>query len=150
MRVWRFVGLVFFAAWLGACGAAWQAESPPPPLAPAQARLYFYRAATVYDPTVWTTVSLNGNVTGVSAPGTVFYRDVAPGTYMIEPRSDNLYPDQAKTVAVKAGSTTFVKVQPVPNWGRTGRQPGGNTFTVAIVDPAIGQYEIGNLRLTRG
>jgi hypothetical protein len=31
---------------------------------------------------------------GSSAPGTVFHRDVAPGTYEVEARSDELYPNQ--------------------------------------------------------
>lgn len=150
MRAWQIVGAALIGLWLSGCDAAWQQVSPPPPVASGRARIYVYRAPTVYDSTVWTAVLLNGTVIGVSAPGAAFYRDVAPGTYQVEPRSDNLYPDQAKTIAVKAGQTVFVKVQPVPNWNRTGRQTTGNTFTVAIVDPAIGLYEIGSLRLTRG
>jgi len=150
MSAWWFPGVALIAAWLSGCDAASPAESPPPPVAPGQARIYVYRAATVYDSTVWTTVSLNGTATGESAPGTVFYRDVAPGTYLVDPGSEKLYPNQAKTIAVQPGTTTFVKIQPVPWWGQSGRQWVGNAFTIAIVDPAIGQYEIGGLRLTRG
>jgi hypothetical protein len=50
----------------------------PPPAD--KARLYIYRDATVYGSQLWTAVSLDRARVGDSAPGTVFYRDVAPGT----------------------------------------------------------------------
>ena len=49
-----------------------------------------------------------------------------------------------------AGSTTFVKVVGLPYWGQSGLQWSGYTFVVAVIDPAIGQYEIGPLHLTSG
>jgi hypothetical protein len=72
---------------------------------------------------------------------------VAPGTYAISALSDKLYPDQSKTIAVGGGSTTFVRIETSPTWGQDGMLWQGNTFIVAIVDPAIGQYQIGALRL---
>jgi hypothetical protein len=139
------------AGGLGGCDTA-----PQPPAAvlspvPAgMARFYVLREPTIYDSPTWTAVSLNGEVAGSSAPGTVFYRDVAPGTYRVEARSDKLYPDQVKTVVVKPGSATFVRVDNLPNWGQSPRQWQGTTFTVEIIDPAIGQLEIGKLQLTPG
>lgn len=117
---------------------------------PGKARLYFYRDATTYDGLQWTTVSLNGATVGAAAPGTVFYRDVAPGRYQVSARSDKLYPNQAKTVVLGPGTTTFVKVEPQPYWGQTGWLWFGNTFIVAVVDPAVGQDQISSLRLTPG
>jgi hypothetical protein len=139
------------AGGLGSCGTA----SQPPaavasPVPAGMARFYVLREPTIYDSPTWTAVSLNGEVAGSSAPGTVFYRDVAPGTYRVEARSDKLYPDQVKTVVVRPGSATFVRVDNLPNWGQSPRQWQGTTFTVEIIDPAIGQLEIGKLQLTPG
>jgi hypothetical protein len=75
---------------------------------------------------------------------------VAPGTYRIEARSDKAYPDQVKTVVAHPGSTTFVKVDNLRNWGQSPRLWQGTTFTVEIIDPAIGQLELGRLQLTQG
>jgi len=133
---------------LGACDTAPQAALGALPAG--MARIYVYRDAACYDGFEWTAVSLNGAVVGSSAPGAVFYRDVAPGTYRIEARSDQLYPEQAKTVAVAPGTTTFVKIQVQPFWGNSGRQWVHHTYVVAIVDPAIGQIQVGSLRLTPG
>jgi hypothetical protein len=130
------------------CGIGPQPQLALPAVSSAQARLIFYRtASSPYDGLDWTTVSLNGIAVGDSGPGTVFYRDLAPGTYEIAVRSEQLYPHQFKTVALAPGSTTFVRIEINPYWGNNGMQWLGNTFVVAIIDPAIGQYEIGPLKL---
>jgi hypothetical protein len=97
-----------------------------------------------------TSVSLNRQPVGSLGPGYVFFRDVAPGTYAVEARSERLYPGQVKTVVVKPGSTVFVKVVNIPWWGQSPRQWTGETYVATIVDPAIGRIQIGNLRLTPG
>jgi hypothetical protein len=121
--------------------------SPPPA---DKARLYIYRDATIYGSQLWTAVSLNGEAMGSSAPGTVLYRDVAPGTYEIEVRSDKLYPDQFKTVKLAPGSITFVKIQEQQFWGQSARQWQGTTFVVTIIDPSVGTAAISRLRLVPG
>jgi hypothetical protein len=142
---------LFLALWLGACDTATQAlEGPIPPIPAGEARLYFYRDANVYDGLLTTIVSLNGVPTGASALGTVFYRDVAPGTYRIEARTDKLYPAQARTVAVAPGTSTYVRVQTLPYWGQSGWQWQGNTFIVNIVNPAMAEQEISALQRVRG
>jgi hypothetical protein len=139
------------AGGLSGCGTASQLPvAVATPVPDGMARFYVLREPTIYDSPTWTAVSLNGEVAGSSAPGTVFYRDVAPGTYRVEARSDKLYPDQVKTVVVRPGSATFVRVDNLPNWGQSPRQWQGTTFTVEIIDPAIGQLEIGKLQLTPG
>jgi len=139
------------AGWLGGCSTAPSMQPiAVPPVPAGLARFYVLRDPTFYDSQAWTAVSLNGDVVGSSAPGTFFYRDVAPGTYNVEARSDKLYPDQMKTVVVKPGAATFVKVYNLPHWGQSARQWTGTTFTVEIIDPAIGQAEIGRLQLTPG
>lgn len=120
----------------------------PPPAG--KARLYIYRDATFYGSQLWTAVSLDRVRVGDSAPGTVFYRDVAPGTYEVEVGSDHLYPDQFKTARLAPGSITFVKIEELPFWGQSARQWQGTTFVVAIISPAIGTAEISRLRLVSG
>jgi uncharacterized protein DUF2846 len=149
MRSRRFLLFGVLAGLIG-CDTASQQKLALPAVPATKARLIFYRSANPYDGLVWTRVSLNGEPVGASAPGTVFYRDLAPGTYEVEVDSEKLYPYQFKTVAVEAGSTTFVKVVGLPYWGQSGVQWSGYTFTVAVIDPAIGQYEIGPLYLTSG
>ncbi len=148
----RALASAIFLGLLAGCAAGPQLDQVGlPALPPDKARLYIYRDPTVYDPLVWTAVSLNREVVGSSAPGSVFYRVVAPGTYRIEARSDKLYPGQVKTVVVQPGSTTYVKVEAQPFWGQSGRQWQGNTFVVvAIIDPAIGIYQTSRLQLTPG
>lgn len=121
--------------------------SPPPA---EKARLYVYRDATIYGSHVWTEVSLDRAPLGSSAPGTVFYRDVAPGTYEVEVRSDYLYPDQFKTMTLAPGSISFVKIEEQPDWSKSAFGFKGTTFVVVAVAPAIGRAEIGVLRLVPG
>jgi len=112
-------------------------------------RLYFYRENRPYDALVWTAITLNGRVVGSSAPGTVFYRDVAPGTYRIDARTDELYPDQAKTVVVKPGMTVFVRIASAGAYGKSDLQWRGNAFVVQIVDPAVAQLQMRRLELAQ-
>lgn len=153
MRRRRFLGVLApgFAAILLGCDSA-----PQDPLAgvastPAgMGRLYFYRENKFYDALEWSLISLNGVAVGNSARGSVFYRDVAPDTYRIEARSDELYPDQAKSVVVKPGATIFVRIAAAVAYGRTGLQWQGNAFVVQIVDPAVARIQMSRLELTRG
>jgi hypothetical protein len=150
MRAGLFLVIAVGLLSLLACSVAPLEPVVASPPAADKARLYIYRDATIYGPQLWTAVSLSGQVTGSSAPGTVFYRDVAPGTYEVEVRSDELYPNQFKTVRLAPGSITFVKIQDEPNWGQSGPDQQGATFVVTILDPAIGTVEISRLRLVPG
>ncbi len=128
-----------------------QCERPASASPPAgMARFYFFRSGSAYDSQQWTAVSLNRQKVGDSAPGSVFYRDVPPGRYEIEVRSDKLYPNQFRTVVVAPGSTTYVAVQNLPHWSQDGWQTQGTTFAVAIVDPALAVRQIAALCPTQG
>jgi hypothetical protein len=96
----------------------------------------------------WTTVSLDRTRLGGIGPGNVFYRDVAPGTHEIAVRSEQLYPDQAKTLSLGPGTTTFIHVQVVIGWGKSEAKP-TRPFTLAIVDPATAERAIAPLALSR-
>jgi hypothetical protein len=151
MKIYLLLILSLIAIGIGGCapvGAAGLSAAAAPVPAD-RARLYVYRELHIYGSPVWTAVSLNGDKIGDSAPGTVFYRDVAPGTYEIEVRSDQLYPNQFKTVTLAPGSIIFVKIQEARSWGKS-FGGGGNTFVVTIVDPATGYREIGAVRSVGG
>ncbi|HUC67068.1 MAG TPA: hypothetical protein VMA53_16630 [Stellaceae bacterium] len=122
------------------------AERPPPD----KGRLYIYRDATTYGSQVWTAVSLNHMKSGDAAPGTVFYRDVAPLDYEIGVHSDRFFPDEFKTVRVAPGSITFVKVQFQPLWDKAGLGRAAETFVIAIVDPDTAKAQMSSLRLVPG
>jgi hypothetical protein len=148
MRRW-FLLFCLPIALIGCVGAS-QQKLALPAVAATKARLIFYRGANPYDGLIWTRISLNGEPIAASAPGTVFYRDVTPGVYQISVDSEKLYPDQVKAVAVDAGSTTYIKVMGLPFWGQSGVGWWGYTFTSAVIAPAVGQSEIGPLRLISG
>ncbi|HUH83398.1 MAG TPA: DUF2846 domain-containing protein [Stellaceae bacterium] len=146
MKLNRLVAVSLIGVTLGGCAAAAPEGSgaAAAPLAAERARVYVYRELNPYDSPTWTAVSLNREKVGNSAPGQVFYRDVAPGTYEIEVRSDYLYPNQFKTVTLAPGATVYAKIQDVRSWGKS-FDGGGTTFAVTIVDPAVARREIGAL-----
>ena len=134
------------AAAIGGCVAA---DRPPlvlPAAPPDQARLVFYCDNNPVDSPEWTTVSLDGRRLGGIGPGNVFYRDLAPGTYKVEVRSEQLYLNQARTLSLAAGTTTYIDVQAVYGWGRDAtKEP--RPFTLVVVDPAEGERAIRPMRL---
>ena len=151
MRIFAALMAVLATLWLGGCDTAPQmSPSSIPAVAADKARFFFYRDSTVYDSLLWTAISLDGESVGSLGPGQVFYRDVAPGTYRVSVRSDQLYPGQVKTVAARPGNTIFVRVADLPFWGQSAREWRGTTFVPTVIDPAIGQIQIAKLRLTSG
>ncbi|HUZ75010.1 MAG TPA: DUF2846 domain-containing protein [Stellaceae bacterium] len=149
---------------LGACAP----QGPPfasvagtlRPVPQGMARIFVYRWLEPYETLSPTAVSLNGRPVGVSDIGSVFYRDVAPGRYTISVQSDEVYPDQFKTVTLEPGEVIYVRIESLLTWSscggggsdRGGGSPSGcrNTFVVVIVDPTVAQYEMRGLRFTQG
>ena len=156
IRVFRLAA-VFLLVLVGACvpaprGPVVSGALPPQP--PETARLIFYRTLEFYDSQAMSAVYLNGVATGVSQNGAVLYRDVAPGRYDLAVFSPRPYPDQFKTVVVKAGDVFYIRIAtlPKPPCGRfdPGEPCNTDTFVVTVVDPAIGLQEIQGLRLIAG
>jgi hypothetical protein len=128
-------------------------NGPLPPQPPGTARLIFYRAQEFYDTTAMTPVLLNATPTGVSQVGAVLYRDVAPARYDIAVLSPRAYPDQFKTVVVKAGDVFYIRIDTLPKLPctRLAADPcSADTFIVVAVDPALGFHQIQGLRLIAG
>ena len=128
-----------------------------PPLQAQSARLYFYRALEPYETNAPTTAYLNGKEVAVAWMGSVTYRDVAPGQYLISVFSRGRYPNQFKTVVLRPGETAYVRIDSLKNWAPCGG--GGdfgigiqgcvNTFVVQIVAPAEAQFEMRDLSFVR-
>lgn len=151
MRAIWFTGFALGVLALSSCSMEpYERPGSEPAPAAGMARFYFYRELAPYGSLEWTAISLNHQRVGDSAPGTVFYRDVSPGTYEIEVRSERLYPNQFKTVAVGPGSKVFAKIQEQPSWGKSAWGWQGTTFVVSIIDPVVATQEISRLRLSPG
>jgi hypothetical protein len=118
-----------------------------PPLAPDQARIYFYRDWEVSERVaISPRIYLNGVAAGDAFPGGVFYRDVpAPKTYYISVDTQAYYWYPFKEVALKAGDTLFVKIESLASWGSSRAYP-GETFVVAIIDPVQAEAELQGMR----
>ena len=123
-----------------------QVAAQLPLVPPARARIFFYRDYEPYESLSRPYVLLNGEVAGISEPGGVFYRDVAPGRYVVSVKSNTFYPGQEKTVDARGGETAYVKVESIKSYnsGNSNYEP--DTFAVVIVDPAQAQREIASKR----
>jgi hypothetical protein len=109
-----------------------------PPPAPDQARLYFYRDDEPYESLAEPRIFLNGVAVGRSIPGGVFYRDVAaPETYLISVDTVGYYWYPFKEVALRPGSTLYVKIESLSSWQTSGPEGDSHvdTFVVAIIPP---------------
>jgi hypothetical protein len=120
-----------------------------PPVAADQARIYFYRDDEPYESLSRPSLYLNGSRAGTSIPGGVFYRDVAPGTYLITVDTDGIYWNPFKTVALRPGDTLYVKVESLSSWQTGGGANGGyryDTFVVAIIAPDQATSDLAAMR----
>ena len=125
------------------------------PLAPNMARIWFYRDYEPYESLARPYVRLNGAVAGISEPGEVFYRDVAPGTYSVTVDSVGTDTDQFASVAVAPGQQVFVKVLADKNWDSGGGGAFGNgwerdTFYTWQMQPQAAAAAIAQMPLYDG
>jgi hypothetical protein len=131
---------------LAGCAAPQQiAAVPAGPVAPGQARIWFYR---VYDPSLsrnLANVDLNGARAVTVAPGggPVFV-DVAPGHYHIAPETYGVDVNQAKDVNLAPGQTAYIKILDDPTWASGGDRTAfqRDTFYVWLMPPQVAQAEM--------
>ena len=118
-----------------------------------------FAALEPYESVAETEAFLNGKPVGVTETGAVFYRDVAPGQYTISVHSDGVFPDQFKTVILKPGDVAYARIESIKSWmscGSGGGRSGGttegceDTFVVVMIDPALAQADMHDLRFIRG
>lgn len=117
-----------------------------PAVAPDRGRIFFYRDYELYDSLGRPYITLNGAVAGISEPGGVLYRDVAPGRYLIAVRNSGPYPDQDKTVQVAGGQTVFAKIESLKSYNSGFESYEPDTFVVVIIDPEQGRRDVAPLR----
>ena len=130
-------------------------ETPPrfdqsgvPPIPEGMARVYLYRAFEPYQSLAYVPVFLNRADIGAVGPGKVLFRDVAPGTYTIEAKSEGLWPNQTKTVTLGAGQTLYAKIESFRGLDPTADAPvPQTTFVVVLIAPEIAEREMGQLWL---
>jgi hypothetical protein len=164
---WRVLLLLALA--LAGCTSAPHlgevAATLPPP--GKNARLFIYRDLDIAQDQQWVRVTVNGAEIGGVGPGNVIVCDLPPGLYTIAPRTEYLWPDQAKSVRVAAGQTVYAKVGSAWTTGSRAEpvrlaalrlaqgqladstvNPGPNLepiFVVMLQDPATGGRETGAL-----
>ena len=123
------------------------------PVAAGAARIWFYRD---YEPSVsrnLAEVALNGRVAGYVQPdGSAFYRDVAPGRYLITVASEAKDANQEKGVDLSPGQEAFVKILASGSWESGGDTTvyGRDTFYVSLVLPQVARLELANHPLGGG
>jgi len=123
-----------------------QVAAQLPPVPSDRARIFFFRDYEPYESLSRPYVTLNGEVAGISEPGGVSYRDVAPGRYLVAVRNRTFYPDQDKSVAVRGGETAYVKVGSLKSYNSGNNTYEPDTFAVVVVDPADAQRDIASKR----
>lgn len=123
-----------------------QVATQVPPMPPDCVRIFFYRDYEPYESLGRPYVTLNGHVAGISEPGGVFYRDVAPGRYIISVRSPTFYPGQDKSVEIGAGQTAYAKVESLRSYNSGDEFYDPDTFAVMVVNPTEGQRDIASKR----
>jgi hypothetical protein len=120
-----------------------------PSLAGGPAHVFIYRNFRTGGPLNDPVVYIDGQPTGVSAMGSVFERDVPPGTYVFT--TDPKHPELAEITSVltQPGSAVYLAVD--DNWVDDDTQ-GSRTlvFSIAPIDPAIALPQVARLPLERG
>ncbi|HTT81415.1 MAG TPA: hypothetical protein VMF86_17235 [Stellaceae bacterium] len=147
---------------LPACAHALAEAYPsarPAPVPRGMARIWIYREYEPYESLATPYMRLNGAIVGVSQPGAVFYRDVAPGTYAVTVDSQGTDVNQFVTVSLAPGQQAFVKVLVSGTWDSGGGGGGGNgggagfarpTFYTWQIQPQAAWAEIAHLPLYNG
>jgi hypothetical protein len=124
-----------------AVGAAPPSEGP--------AHVFIYRNFRTGTPPNDPVVYIDGSPTGVARVGSVFERDVAPGTHVFT--TDPEHPEFAEIISVLTppGSAVYLAVD--DNWVDDDTQ-GSRTpvFSIAPIDPAIALPQVARLPLERG
>src|SRR5437868_11700197 len=122
-----------------------------PPIPPGQARAWIYRDSqpvAPFEDRQIEAVTLNGVSVGYEQQGQGFYRNVAPGHYVIAAPSLGIDTDESATVDLAAGQDAYFKIGAV-GW------PGGgenivDAYNVRLIPPQNARTAIAQLAFLSG
>ena len=122
-----------------------------PPIPSGQARVWIVRGSQPSDPLdIYRieAVTLNGVTVGYSQLGGAFYRDVAPGHYVIAADRSGIDHDESATVDLAAGQQVYLKLEEL------GWPGGGENMThleaVRLMPPQTARTAIAQLAFLNG
>jgi hypothetical protein len=144
------LGFLGFAGCVPQPGPQNNALSSAPPLPPGTARIWMLRQVDIAhqnfsaaDPAVF----IDNVDLGHIGLGTVFYHDVAPGTYHLRVQPYGEPTHHVDTVQLSPGMTAFLQVLEVPNWEQ-GSPAAGASFGVLTMAPQDAEATIPTLKFT--
>jgi Protein of unknown function (DUF2846) len=119
-----------------------------PPIPPGRARIWIYRDYQPSESLNMTAVSINGAVTGYAqAAGGVFYRDVAPGQYLVSVESYGRDTNQSTNLVLAAGQEAYIKIESLRAWSSTGARTSiqRDTFYARPIAPRLARVEMAHI-----
>jgi hypothetical protein len=146
LRVVFVAAAIFGAAAVAARPATAGAAGPPA----GYARIWIYR---VFDPSVTLrtpAIRFNGAAIGAARPGSAFYRDVPPGTYLVTADSQGSAPDQFARFALAGGETAFVRVDADNWWASANCNTAVITFYTRVVGLPLAAADMAGLPVSGG
>jgi len=124
-----------------------------PPIPPGQARIWIYSGSQPTSPFNYPhmeAVTLNGAKVGYEQLGAGFYRNVAPGHYVIgAPSFLALDPSQSATVDLAAGQEAYLKLDAL-GWPNGGGENMVVEYYVRLMPPQIARTAIAQLAFLSG
>jgi len=112
-RVFLTMLAALMIAWLASCasGSGYRGEATTlPPLSPDLSRVFVYRLADVTGAWTQPIILMNGTAIGKAVPGGYHFRDVVPGSYLIETTTE---PGNGAGITVGPGAVAYVRLNNV-------------------------------------
>jgi hypothetical protein len=148
-RLLLLAATLFLVATAGAfADTAAPSSTPVPPIPPGHARIWIYRDYEPSESLNMTAVSINGAVTGYAQPGgSIFYRDVAPGRYLVSVESYGRDTNQSTNLVLAAGQEVYIKIESLRAWSSTGERSSieRDTFYARPVTPRLARVEMAHI-----
>lgn len=130
---------------VAASGCVASPPTPPAPVPPGQARIWFYRDWQPSETFNLANIEVNGRYFGSVANGAAFYRDVPPGTYHVAPVSFARDFNQDASVAVAPGQQAYVKILSLDSWAvsvSASKNIARDAFYAWVIPPEAARAEI--------
>jgi len=122
-------------------------STAPSPLAPGEARLWFYRTTDFSVSRNVANIELNGTrILSLPPYGPGTYVDVQPGTYQITVENFGVESNQSKTVTVAPAQEIFAKIEVSETYlsGGGGQGVHRDAFAVLLIPPDKARTEVAN------